>query len=213
MTKEVSSTVSQELISARERIAVAVGVALLVSGLALVIAVLPAEFGVDPTGLGRRLGLLALADVKKQVAAFDATRTSAVSAETVVPSERAFQRETVDFTLAPHEFVEYKYRLDKGQALLYSWRATAAVNLEFHAEPDGAPRGYAESYEKRTAVESESGTLTAPFSGIHGWYWENPTNNPVTVTLSSAGFYNMAHEFRKDVPPTTRIFRQDGPTP
>ena len=81
---------------------------------------LPAEFGVDPTGLGRRLGLLALADVKKQVAAFDATRQSAVSAETVVPSARAFQRETVDFALAPHAFVEYKSRLDKGQALLYS---------------------------------------------------------------------------------------------
>lgn len=213
MTKEVGSRVSQELAGARERIAVAVGVALLVSGLALVIAVLPAEFGVDPTGLGRRLGLLALADVKKQVAAFDATRESAVSAETVVPSARAFQHETVDFTLAPHAFVEYKYRLDKGQALLYSWRATAAVNLEFHAEPDGAPRGYAESYEKRNAVESESGTLTAPFSGIHGWYWENLSDNPVTVTLSSAGFYNMAHEFRKDAPPTTRIFRQDGPKP
>ena len=200
---------SEELAGARERIAVAVGVALLVSGLALVIAVLPAEFGVDPTGIGRRLGLLALSDVKQQVAAFDATRGSAVSAQTVVASERAFQRETVDFALAPHEFVEYKFRLDKGQALLYSWHATAPVNLEFHAEPDGAPRGYAESYEKRNAVEGESGTLTAPFAGIHGWYWENPTNNPVTVTLSSAGFYIMAHEFRKDLPPTTRIFRQD----
>ena len=211
MTKKAGPMVSQELAGARERIAVAVGVALLVSGLALIIAVLPAEFGVDPTGLGRRLGLLALSDVKKKVAAFDATRETAVSAQTVVSSDRGFQRETVDFTLAPREFVEYKYRLDKGQALLYSWHATAAVNLEFHAEPDGAPRGYAESYDKRNAVDGESGTLTAPFAGIHGWYWENPTDSPVTVTLSSAGFYNMAHEFRKDLPPTTRIFREDGP--
>ena len=39
--------------------------------------------------------------------------------------------------------MEYKYRLDKGEALLYSWKATAPVNFEFHAEPDGAPRGYA----------------------------------------------------------------------
>jgi len=190
----------------RERIAVAVGIALLVSGLALVIAVLPAEFGVDPTGIGRRLGLLALAEVKQQVAAFEATKT-VLPTQTLASSERPFRQETVDFAIAPHEFVEYKYRLDKGQALLYSWHATAPVNVEFHAEPDGAPRGYAETYEKRSLVADVSGTLTAPFAGIHGWYWENPGDSPVTVTLSSAGFYNLAHEFRKDAPPTTKMFQ------
>jgi hypothetical protein len=91
--------------------------------------------------------------------------------------------------------MKYKYRLEKGEALLYSWTATAAVNYERHAEPDGAPRGYAQSYEGRDATPA-SGTLTAPFSGIHGWFWEHTTAQPVTVTLQSAGFYNLAHEFR-----------------
>jgi len=81
------------------------------------------------------------------------------------------------------------------------------VNLEFHAEPDGAPKGYAETYEKRNGVERASGTLMAPFAGIHGWYWENPTDREVTVTLSSAGFYNLAHEFRKDKPTATKLFQ------
>jgi hypothetical protein len=202
-----SAVVDREQSGARERIAVAVGVALLVSGISLVVAVLPAEFGVDPTGVGRKLGLLALADTKAQVAAFEGARDTAPTARTVVEEPRPFRTETVEFVLAPHEFVEYKYRLDKGQPLLYSWRATAAVNLEFHAEPDGAPRGYAETYEKRNAVERASGTLTAPFAGIHGWYWENPTDAAVTVTLSSAGFYSLAHEFRKDQPPATRTFQ------
>jgi hypothetical protein len=190
-----------------ERIAAAVGIALLVAGIALVIAVLPAEFGVDPTGIGRRLGLLALADVKSQVTAFQQAHDSAGGASIVTPTERALQQETVDFKLAPHEFVEYKYRLDKGQALLYSWQATDAVNLEFHAEPDGAPRGYAETYEKRNGVQRASGTLVAPFAGIHGWYWENPTDREVTVTLTSSGFYNLAHEFRKDTPTATKMFK------
>lgn len=92
--------------------------------------------------------------------------------------------------------MEYKYRLEKGEALLYSWTATQPVNYELHAEPDGAPRGYAQSYEKKDAVPSSSGTLAAPFSGIHGWFWENTSDQPVTVTLKSAGFYNLAHEFR-----------------
>jgi hypothetical protein len=92
--------------------------------------------------------------------------------------------------------MEYKYRLEKGRALLYTWKATGPVNYELHAEPDGGPRGFAQSYEKRDGVQNASGTLTAPFSGIHGWFWENRTAQPVTVTLESAGFYNLAHEFR-----------------
>lgn len=192
---------------AREHIAVAVGAALLVSGLALVIAVLPAEFGVDPTGLGQRLGLLALSDMKQQVNAIEARRAEQGARETVVASERPFAQETISFTLAPREFIEYKYRLDKGQSLLYSWRATGAVDLEFHAEPDDAPKGYAETYEKRSGIDHASGTLVAPFAGIHGWYWENVTASPVTVTLTSAGFYTLAHEFHKDAPPTTRMFK------
>jgi hypothetical protein len=193
---------------ARERIALNAGAALLAAGLLLVVAVLPAEYGVDPLGIGRRLGLTAMNDVKKDVDAFQASRAgNAAGTATVVPQPRGYQNETVTFTLAPGGTIEYKYRLDKGQALLYSWKATGRVNYELHAEPDGAPRGYAESYEKRDAQEAASGTLTAPFSGIHGWYWENTGRTDVTVTLSAAGFYKMSHEFRKDAPPKTRMFQ------
>jgi hypothetical protein len=129
------------------------------------------------------------------------------SSSIVTGTDRALREETVDFKLAPHEFVEYKYRLDKGQALLYSWNATAAVNYELHAEPDGAPAGYAESYEKRNGVATASGTLTAPFPGIHGWYWENAGDAPITVTLSAAGFFTVSHEFHKERPPKTRMFQ------
>lgn len=192
----------------RERIALAAGTALLVAGLVLVIAVLPAEYGVDPVGLGRVLGLTAMADVDKQLQAYEQSRgVSAANQVTVAPQEKPYQQETVEFPLAPGEFVEYKYRLEKGESLLFSWKATDGVNFEFHAEPDGAPRGYAESYEKKDGVRSASGTLTAPFPGIHGWYWLNPTAQPVTVTLSAAGFYNMSHEFRKDTAPKAKTFQ------
>ena len=52
-----------------------------------------------------------------------------------------------------------------------------------------------------------SGTLTAPFPGIHGWYWENTTDKEVTVTLKSAGFYNLAHEFRNGQPTKNKMFQ------
>ena len=166
--------------------------ALLVAIVILVTAVLPAEYGIDPLGTGRLLGLVQLAEVRPGV---------------VTQQADEYRQDSREFVLGPFQFVEYKYRLDKGQALLYAWHATAAVNLEFHAEPDGAPKGYAETYEKRTGVEHASGTLMAPFAGIHGWYWENPTDHEVTVTLTSAGFYNLAHEFRKDTPTATKMFK------
>jgi hypothetical protein len=89
---------------------------------------------------------------------------------------------------------------------LYSWKATGAVNVDIHAEPDDAPRGYAESYDKKDGATQGAGTLTAPFSGIHGWYWLNQTKAAVTVTLSSAGFYNISHEFRAGQPAKNKIF-------
>jgi hypothetical protein len=200
-------TVTEPVVMARERIALAAGAALLAAGLLLVVAVLPAEYGVDPLGVGKALGLTAMSDVQKGLDAFQATRTgTAGGAPTIAPQDRAYQHESVTFKLAPRDSVEYKYRLDKGEALLYAWTATGPVNYELHAEPDGAPRGYAESYEKRDAKNAASGTLTAPFSGIHGWYWENPSDTEVTVTLSAAGFYNMSHEFRKGAAPKTKMF-------
>jgi hypothetical protein len=193
----------------RQRIAVAAGAALLAAGLILVMFILPAEYGVDPLGTGARFGLVDLGLTGQRVEALDAAAASGDVAgqAIIVGQERAFQEETVTFTLAPREGMEYKYRLDKGEALLYSWKATAPVNYELHAEPDGAPRGYAQTYEKGGATTQASGTLTAPFSGIHGWFWENTTDQEMTVTLTAAGFYNVAHEFRADAPVKNKMFQ------
>jgi hypothetical protein len=197
----------------RNRIAVAAGAALLVAGLILVTVILPAEYAVDPLGTGARLGLLDLGITGQQVQALEANAAGAGSGAAtggqpiVAPQERAYQNETVTFTLEPREGMEYKYRLDKGEALLYSWKASVPVNFEFHAEPDGAPRGYAQTYEKQSNTSEASGTLTAPFPGIHGWYWENTTDQEITVTLTAAGFYNMSHEFRGSAPVKNKMFQ------
>jgi hypothetical protein len=79
--------------------------------------------------------------------------------------------------------------------------------VDTHAEPDGAPRGYAESYDKKDRVTQGAGTLTAPFSGIHGWYWQNAGNSDITVTLSTAGYYKLSHEFHAGRPTINRTFQ------
>ncbi len=193
-------------VEAKQRLGVAAGVALLGAGLILVMFVLPAEYGVDPLGTGKWFGLTELGATGKAIEALEATAPNTAQATTVVGQQTPFKSETVDFAIAPRQGMEYKYRLDKGEALLYSWKATAPVNVEFHAEPDGAPRGYAQTYEKAERQTAASGTLTAPFPGIHGWYWENTTDQPITVTLTSAGYYNLSHEFRSGQPTKNKTF-------
>jgi hypothetical protein len=207
-------TAGVPVIEVKHRLAVAAGGALLVAGVILVTVVLPAEFAVDPLGTGAKLGLLPLGVVGQQVAALNQQASEAGRAggasgagAILVAQEKPFQQESVDFTLKPREGMEYKYRLDKGEALLYSWKATAPVDYELHAEPDGAPAGYAQSYEKKSASPGASGTLTAPFPGIHGWYWENKTDHEVTVTLKTAGYYNLSHEFRNGQPTKNKMFQ------
>jgi hypothetical protein len=208
MSTENTVTIErEETAHVRQRIALAAGAALLGAGLILVMFILPAEFGYDPLGTGARTGLLDLGLVGQQVQALEqGAATTSGQAALVVPQEKPFNTETVEFTLAPREGMEYKYRLDKGEALLYSWTAAAPVNWEFHAEPDGAPRGYAQTYEKGQGTAA-SGTLTAPFPGIHGWYWENTTGEPITVTLHGSGFYNLSHEFRGNAPTKNKTFQ------
>ena len=86
-------------------------------------------------------------------------------------------------------------RSSRGRRWCYSWTATAPVIYDFHSEPEGAPPGYAESFDKAEAPAA-NGTYTAPFSGIHGWFWENPGKTLVTITLNTAGFYTAAQEFK-----------------
>ena len=193
------TTLNEPVRSSGERLAAATGIAILVAGLLLVTVVMPAEYAADPLGTGAKLGLLELGETGKQVAAMEAASKAAPgAAELVVPETRPFASDQIELRLEPGKGIEYKYRLDKGQALLYSWAATAPVHFEFHAEPDDGPRGYAQTYEKVDSSPGASGTLTAPFSGIHGWYWENRTGSPVSVTLKSSGFYTLSHEFRED---------------
>lgn len=164
--------------SARQ-ILVATAGALVVAAVLLVTVILPAEYGIDWLGTGRLLGVSALADVRPGV---------------VSPAEAEHRTDRRRFVLGPFQSVEYKYRIAEGGGMLFGWEATGKVAAELHSEPDGAPKGYAETFDKREGTQA-FGTYTAPFSGIHGWYWENLDTKEVTISLTSAGFYTAALEF------------------
>jgi hypothetical protein len=152
--------------------------ALLVAVLIVFGAVLPAEYGVDPLGTGRALGLLALSQVQP-----------------ITRADGEYRTDVVDLELAPTEWVESSYRFEEGAGMVYSWQATGDVSYNFHSAPDGAPVGYAETYDAQVSDRAD-GAYTAPFTGTHGWYWENVGTDYVTIRLTTAGFYTSAHEGR-----------------
>jgi len=162
------------------KILLATAAAAVAAAIILVVAVLPAEYNIDPLGTGRLLGLTDLAGA---------------SSGAITRQDAAYKTNTASFELGPYEFVEFKYRLEQGATMIYSWSATGPVIYDFHSEPDGAPAGYAESFDK-AQTPAAHGSYKAPFSGIHGWFWENPGTKVVTITLTTAGFYTTAQEFR-----------------
>ena len=160
--------------ASRGRVVAATALSITVATLLLVVAVLPAEYGIDLTGAGRLLGLTALSEEGPQV---------------ITPQAIGFKRDHVEFVLKRYESIEYKYRIDAGASMLYSWTTTRPISSDFHSEPDGGPEGYAESFDQQDS-DGQHGTYTAPFSGIHGWYWENDGLGDVTIQLRTAGFYS-----------------------
>ena len=44
---------------------------------------------------------------------------------------------------------------------------------------------------KRATGTSANGALTAPFDGVHGWFFQNLSINPVVVRVKISGFYEL----------------------
>lgn len=156
----------------------ATGIALVLAAVLLVFVVLPAEYGVDPTGVGTSLGLTRLANPEE-----------ADPAEAAVASDAPEDQVTIE--VPPGVGLEYKFLMQEGDKLKFSWTSTAEpLFFDFHGEPEGETDGFFESYSISTAMTAK-GTLTAPFTGNHGWYWKNKTGEPTSVTLVTSGTYEI----------------------
>jgi hypothetical protein len=184
-------------------------IALVVAGILLVTIVLPAEYGIDPLGTGRRLGLTAIASppmttIEPAAAAGAALAPIQHGPVGLYPAE--FKLDVFEVTLQPYEYIEYKYRLERGATMMYSWTASAPVIQDFHGERAGGATDSepAEATFDKANRREASGSFAAPFAGIHGWYWENPGAEPITIRLTSSGFYSAAVEIHSDHTRRTR---------
>lgn len=189
-------------------------VALVVAGIVLVTTILPAEYGIDPTGAGRALGLDDLFAAKAEVES-EASAPATIVANEGGPLSPRFVDYRVDsreLTIPPQTGIEFKYDLDKGATMIFQWRASNFVDFDFHTEKAGTRPVVSDSFEKGEAVQKRGG-YTAPYDGIHGWYWNNTTDKPVTVMLTAAGFFDQGHLFMPRTPPQTFDIPAAAPAP
>lgn len=164
------------------------------AGIILVTTVLPAEYGIDPTGIGGALGLTAMGHAKQAGAEPAAVAASAPAAASAAPisaatpsSEVGAQTGKVTLTLQPNEGTEVKATMKASDEFAYSWSTNGAkVNFELHGERFGAASDEYTSYEKGTSTGAD-GTFRAPFDGTHGWYWRNRSGEPLTITVTANG--------------------------
>ena len=178
-------------------------IAIAAAAVLLVTVVLPAEYAVDPTGVGKMLGLTQMGEIKQQLASeaeaeVGTTEPPAMVAGTAEPDvapaaspqEPATEawRDVVTLTLAPDEAAEIKLTMKKGEVAPYEWTASPGhVNSDLHADGAG---GLFTSYRKGRAETRDAGELTADFDGAHGWYWRNRSGVSVEVTLRTNGAYS-----------------------
>lgn len=164
-----------------KRILIASLAALSVAAVLLITAILPAEYNVDPLGTGRLLGITGMSEQQ------------AVGALNV--QDGVYRKDSYQIVLAPFESVEYKYRLEEGASMLFDWQADGELLFDMHSEQDGVdPQEYSPSFDKGNG-SGVAGSYTAPFSGIHGWFWENRGSRDVRLELNTTGFYRSATEF------------------
>ncbi len=182
----------------------------------LVTVVMPSEYAIDPTGVGRALGLTQMGEVKIQLA--EEARTDEAAAQTptpppaetiaaapttpaapaeVIPApeqpaapEQAVLQHEMSITLSPNQGAEVKLEMKQGAKVNYRWTANGGVvNYDTHGDPYNAPRDFYHGYGKGRSTPEDTGVLEAAFDGKHGWFWRNRTSKPVTVTLRTQGDY------------------------
>jgi hypothetical protein len=163
----------------------------------LFVAVLPAEYGIDPLKTGKALGLIGLSKATDTASA-TAGRATPVQTGIYTAQPSIYKVDSEDLALRPGEGVEIKYHMQKGAGMVYGWKADGNVQFEFHGEPDQKPRpDYFESYQLDNQVGQDHayGSFTAPTAGIHGWFWENKGKKEVQIHLTAAGFFDSAKMF------------------
>ena len=187
---EIDLPTSSQLLKST-MVAIGVGVAL------LILVILPAEYGADPTGVGEFLGLKKMGEIKTRLKQDSQKENLSEKDELMVVAETGIENHDVmEFVIAPNEAIEIKLEMKKGSIAKYKWTTkNGGLNYNLHGD------GYKSSkksvtYKKGRMTSSDSGEFKSEFDGYHGWFWRNRNNASVTVTLETIGDYILIKQIK-----------------
>lgn len=192
-------------------------VAALIIGMVLLLtAVLPAEYGLDPTGAGKALGFTKLyqpienaqtiTSEEKQVQSPDRVlklEDGGSGPEVIKPEEannpapdKQFKEreDSVQVVIPAGGAIEYKINMLKYSRVKYEWITNnESVFFDFHGEVKQANPPGNVYYESYTVAYSNNviGNFLSPFEGKHGWYFKNKNDAQVVISIKLKGQYEL----------------------
>ena len=196
-------------------------VAALVAVALLFVIVLPAEYGYDPTRIGKVLGLTTInADAGAGGESLDDVIDDLLTANDTIPEKAGAdplqplplpnpaisqlestppKTQTMRIRLDFDEKTEIKAVLAKSKAIVYSWKVEGGTAyVDFHGHDPAKGDHFWVRYEEagqEEGITGRSGSLVAPFAGEHGWYWLNTSEGPITIELTVTGYFDKLMDY------------------
>lgn len=175
--------------------------ALIGAGVILLTAVLPAEYGIDPTGIGKALGLTALhtpaeEDVSEKADALAPASSAPKNSveESVSQQTMPYQSGQMTLTLQPESGAEIKAQMRAGETIVFSWVSDGGpVSFDMHGEKPNDGSNFTSYWTGRDETQGH-GSFTAPFAGSQGWYWQNDGTEPVSITVKVSGYFEKLYK-------------------
>ncbi len=173
----------------------------------LVLFVLPAEYGIDVTGVGRALGLTDLATSTRTIDIVDVTGGNETITQVAIPdtgdpvplpNPAIYQNETappqtrtLQVVIPPEGETEVKVKMQTGKVIVFFWQTDRGdVYVDYHGHDPAISPDFWVRYNEQQEGAGNNGSLTAPFAGEHGWFWLNYNEYPVTITLTVTGYFD-----------------------
>ena len=188
--------------TSRKKLLIGTGVGVAAGAAIVVLFVLPAEYGIDPTGVGKATGLVKIADPDNPELERGMQRMAeqdVLLVSETPPGTEPGASDVWEYDLAPFEAVEFKYTIPEDARVAFRWQASAPLNYDMHAHPFEGGEEMTESYGIDEA-EAVQGVYIAPFTGIHGWYWQNRSMDNVTLRLDASGGFTHSTIYGSGAP-------------
>jgi hypothetical protein len=191
-------------------------ISIIVGAVLYVVAVLPAEYGMDPTGAGELLGFSKLyvpeeaetnnltlmttnastPIIKLEKAGSGPDVERPVEADNPAPTTQLSSREDeTKVTVPAGKGIEFKVNMLKYGTMKYEWTTTNGEMLyfDFHGEVKQEKEVEEVYFESYTIANANNmvGTFLAPYEGKHGWFFRNNSDQDVIVNLRLKGQYAL----------------------